>query len=157
MFHSSSFLCLLHFFICEQWCDSSVVSVYSVHKASGRTSPDPSWSKTEAFCQVTSKASVSDQQGPEDILKQTKRRHTVPTVKHGSGLVLFWGCFVCVSTCVLFVLEFCPSVLLRGKALNNPLIEVRNVSDEFFLHGEHGQSIQAILRHGVPQECFDSL
>lgn len=58
----------------------------------------------------------------------------------------------CVCVCVLFVQEFPPSILLSGKPLNDPvIIKVRNVSDEFDLHGQHGQSIQAILRHGVPR------
>jgi len=44
---------------------------------------------------------------------------------------------------------------LSGKPLNDPITDVKNVSDKFFLHGEHSKSIQAI--RGVPQEGLDPL
>ena len=67
--------------------------------------------------------------------------------------VCVWGC-VCL---ILFVQEFCPLRLLSGRHLNDPVIKVRNVHHKFLLHGEHSQSILAILCHGVSQEGLDPL
>lgn len=53
------------------------------------------------------------------------------------------------------VQKLCSSCLFSGKALDDLLIKVRDVSDEFLLHGEHSQSIKTILCHGVSQESLD--
>lgn len=53
------------------------------------------------------------------------------------------------------VQKLCSSCLFSGKALDDLLIKVRHVSDEFLLHGEHSQSIKTILCHGVSQESLD--
>lgn len=53
------------------------------------------------------------------------------------------------------VQKLCSSCLFSGKALDDLLIKVRDVSDEFLLHGEHSQSIKTILCHGVSQERLD--
>lgn len=63
-----------------------------------------------------------------------------------------------VCACVfdsLFVLVFCPSILLSGKPLSDPNIEVRNVFDKFL--GAYSHSIKAVLCHGVSQEGLDPL
>ena len=56
-----------------------------------------------------------------------------------------------------FVEELCSPLLLHGRLLNDPFIKVRNVPDKFLLYGEHSQSIETILRHGVSQEGLDPI
>ena len=80
-----------------------------------------------------------------------RKKITLPISLHvllNSGLCTQKSC-VC-----LLVKEFCPSLLLSGKPLNDSGVEVRNAPNEFFLNWQHSQSIQAILCHAVPQESL---
>ena len=52
-----------------------------------------------------------------------------------------------------FVEELCSSLLLHGKPLNDPFIQVRNAPHKFLVHREHSQNIEVILHHGVSQEA----
>lgn len=57
---------------------------------------------------------------------------------------------------LLFVEELCSSLFLIGKFLDDSAVEIRDMPGQFFLYGEHGQSIKAILCHGVPEKSFYS-
>jgi len=56
----------------------------------------------------------------------------------------------------LLVHELSTPVFLSSKFFNDPGVKIRNVPYKPFLHGEHSQSIEALLSYCVPQEGFSA-